>query len=373
MTAEVRARTLTGRDQISDDGRHLVDGVPFGRPYLRHPNRPTVRIPPRKRRRLDDADEDAEVGLLTANGEASPLQERAGLLTNGDTGAGSERQSRPFKAVQFQDANLDDDEDSEEDDDGFEPGAEQDDDVATDDDSSNDSDSDSSSDSGSSSSSSSSDSDSDDSSSGSDSDSDSDSDASAPPEVQSSKPTPNFTKKKKPATSPDNVAPGHGRSSTKSRNARRTKTTRLRRLKADGKLPQDANLEALDQYEKGLVLQPFPEPEPEPSKPFSTYAGKRKRVDDDEDTTEASEDTTELELRKQELMARFGEDTASTMVQVDEKCVATPAPSSPQITAEASQIGTQETPKKRLRPDTSAISRILARQAMVCLSHVLCI
>jgi hypothetical protein len=56
MTAEERARTLTGRHQISGDGKHLVDGIPFGRPYLRHPNRPAVRIPPRKRRRLDDAD-----------------------------------------------------------------------------------------------------------------------------------------------------------------------------------------------------------------------------------------------------------------------------------------------------------------------------
>ena len=29
-----RARTLTGRDQIAADGRHLVDGIPFGRPCL---------------------------------------------------------------------------------------------------------------------------------------------------------------------------------------------------------------------------------------------------------------------------------------------------------------------------------------------------
>lgn len=35
------------------DGRHLVDGVPFGRPYLKRSfsSRPAIRIPPRKRRR----------------------------------------------------------------------------------------------------------------------------------------------------------------------------------------------------------------------------------------------------------------------------------------------------------------------------------
>lgn len=44
--AETRARTLTGRDQITPDGRHLVDGLPFGRPMLRGVVRPHVRIPP---------------------------------------------------------------------------------------------------------------------------------------------------------------------------------------------------------------------------------------------------------------------------------------------------------------------------------------
>ncbi|KAK3713344.1 hypothetical protein LTR37_008536 [Vermiconidia calcicola] len=53
---EVRARTLTGRDQITSDGRHLMDGVPFGKPCLRAPVRPEVRIPPRKRRKLDEDD-----------------------------------------------------------------------------------------------------------------------------------------------------------------------------------------------------------------------------------------------------------------------------------------------------------------------------
>lgn len=54
---DLRSRTVTGRDQISVDGRHLVDGVPFGRPAIRAPTRPEVRIPPRKKRRLLDGGE----------------------------------------------------------------------------------------------------------------------------------------------------------------------------------------------------------------------------------------------------------------------------------------------------------------------------
>ncbi|OCL07729.1 hypothetical protein AOQ84DRAFT_440025 [Glonium stellatum] len=52
QTPDVRARTLSGRYQISENGQHLIDGIPFGRPYLRQPNRPAIHIPPRKRRRL---------------------------------------------------------------------------------------------------------------------------------------------------------------------------------------------------------------------------------------------------------------------------------------------------------------------------------
>lgn len=52
-------RRISGRHQISADGKHLIDGVAFGRPYLRRPARPAVRIAPRKRRRIadDEADE----------------------------------------------------------------------------------------------------------------------------------------------------------------------------------------------------------------------------------------------------------------------------------------------------------------------------
>ncbi|KAL2351484.1 hypothetical protein BJ546DRAFT_852521 [Cryomyces antarcticus] len=60
QTSEVRARTLSGRYQISSDGKHLIDGIAFGRPYLRRPDRPRVRIPPRDRRRVTHSNDDEE-------------------------------------------------------------------------------------------------------------------------------------------------------------------------------------------------------------------------------------------------------------------------------------------------------------------------
>ncbi|KAL4869682.1 hypothetical protein BDV12DRAFT_185006 [Aspergillus spectabilis] len=51
--SDLRARRLSGRHQISNDGKHLIDGVPFGKPFLKRPtsSRPAIMIPPRKKRR----------------------------------------------------------------------------------------------------------------------------------------------------------------------------------------------------------------------------------------------------------------------------------------------------------------------------------
>ena len=48
QTDDLRIRTLSGRHQITTDGRHLYDGIPFGRPYLKRPARPEVLIPGRR-------------------------------------------------------------------------------------------------------------------------------------------------------------------------------------------------------------------------------------------------------------------------------------------------------------------------------------
>ncbi|KEF56891.1 uncharacterized protein A1O9_07081 [Exophiala aquamarina CBS 119918] len=59
-TEDLRIRRLGGRHQITGDGRHLVDGVTFGKQWLRKTGRPGITIPPRKRRRLEIEDAEAE-------------------------------------------------------------------------------------------------------------------------------------------------------------------------------------------------------------------------------------------------------------------------------------------------------------------------
>ncbi|KAL2003054.1 hypothetical protein VTN02DRAFT_5132 [Thermoascus thermophilus] len=84
QTSDLRARRISGRLQITADGRHLIDGVPFGRPYLKRPlpSRPAVKIPPRKRRRishsgwradLDNEEEDADWAAPEAAGNELAL------------------------------------------------------------------------------------------------------------------------------------------------------------------------------------------------------------------------------------------------------------------------------------------------------------
>ena len=64
-TADLRFRRISGRTQISADGKHLIDGVAFGRPFLRRADRPAIRIPPRKRARLTyDEEDDSEVDII---------------------------------------------------------------------------------------------------------------------------------------------------------------------------------------------------------------------------------------------------------------------------------------------------------------------
>ncbi|EAW10912.1 uncharacterized protein ACLA_065460 [Aspergillus clavatus NRRL 1] len=65
QVADLRARRLSGRHQISIDGKHLIDGVPFGRPFLKRQSssRPAISIPPRKKRRTILATWDSDTGF----------------------------------------------------------------------------------------------------------------------------------------------------------------------------------------------------------------------------------------------------------------------------------------------------------------------
>ncbi|CAK3751815.1 Hypothetical predicted protein [Lecanosticta acicola] len=68
QTADVRARRITGREQIAQDGRHMLDGVPWGKPCLKRPIRPHLAIPPRKRQRMENS-----TPLAIGNGEEQDL------------------------------------------------------------------------------------------------------------------------------------------------------------------------------------------------------------------------------------------------------------------------------------------------------------
>jgi hypothetical protein len=107
LTQDLRIRRISGRHQISSDGKHLVDGVAFGRPMLRRPaNRPAIDIPPRKRRKLMLDEVDSE------NNEDDSLQ-----------AAQYWRSNESIPAQLAIEAGTYDDEDDEEDDDDFDPDA----------------------------------------------------------------------------------------------------------------------------------------------------------------------------------------------------------------------------------------------------------
>lgn len=93
--ADLRARRLCGRHQITADGKHLIDGVPFGSPFLRRTtsSRPAITIPPRKKRRTvfsgwrHGLSSDIEGGGANANADEEGDGE---WLPPGESGFGKE-------------------------------------------------------------------------------------------------------------------------------------------------------------------------------------------------------------------------------------------------------------------------------------------
>ncbi|KAI1767149.1 hypothetical protein GGR53DRAFT_483214 [Hypoxylon sp. FL1150] len=99
-----RRRRISGRYQISTDGRRLIDGVPFGRRLLRTPNdRPVVNPPPRKRRKVAYNQEDTDDDVV---GEDSPVR----LLTNGEYPQDGSSSPSVRIDADFDDADTEDDE-----------------------------------------------------------------------------------------------------------------------------------------------------------------------------------------------------------------------------------------------------------------------
>lgn len=252
--AEVRARTLMGRSQISGDGRKLEDGIAFGRPLLRAPVRPEVKIPARKRKRgcEDDDDGDKRVRFITNGGqvpEEAPGSHKTVVVVSGRD-------------------DEDEEDDDEEDDEDFE---------AEDDASSSEAESQSSESSEASSSSSDSDSsESTASSDSSDSSSESSSDESSEGSVKasrsrrgkpiSSQKAPNVTPSIVPAKSvasttnktqqtksdgpQQRALPNEGKKKTQERNARRRDSKKLAYLKENNILPPSADLITLRAWEQ---------------------------------------------------------------------------------------------------------------------------
>ncbi|EGX87690.1 hypothetical protein CCM_09651 [Cordyceps militaris CM01] len=61
LSDDLKRRRRSGRHQISNGGKHLVDGIAFGRPWLHLPgDRPALELPPRKRARITYGDEDED-------------------------------------------------------------------------------------------------------------------------------------------------------------------------------------------------------------------------------------------------------------------------------------------------------------------------
>lgn len=374
LNAEVRSRTLCGRLQISSDGRHLLDGIPFGRPSLKQPSRPAVGIPPRKRRRVEHdtvgGANEGEADSLLATSESPVLQ----ITYNEHEERVQSGLDHAPKKVKFANSGLEGSHSSEDEEEGededFAPS-----DDGTESDASIDSDreaeplisttSSKASDTSSSSSESESESD-------SDSDSDSDSGSSSSSDSDSDSLSNDSEKESITATaSQKTVIPGQGSKTTKRRNLRRTAVARMKTLKKEGKLHQDATLEDLRAYLAGTRNE-VTEVDHSATAKFTTKSeGKRKRLDDDTNEDPPEKKSAAFEQRKQEMLARLERLTrneASPKETVDvytttETTISRPDTPPDVISSKPNDVDAP--PSKRLRPDVAAIGRILARQTRV--------
>lgn len=393
LTAEVRSRMLCGRTQISEDGRHLIDGISFGRPRLRQPHRPAVNIPPRKRRRVDEDtvggnDLVEPTGLITAAGDSTspPLdmepktKKKQVQFTNTEEDWEDSEGDEDFMPGHLSEGSIDSDSDGNSDTPsetseqpggasrrpGSSPRSATDSPSASETDTSSATSSHSDSESvseGEASGDTESDSASDTTDSDSESDSDSDSDSDSPPEI---------------ITSKSIVPPFSGSKKTRRRNWRRKALPKLKNLKAEGRLHPDAGLADLRLYLGEVNTTDSASVTMKPGQPMSKSTGKRKRVEPDLEEPEvklSEEHSIELERRREELISRLAEDTIDTQrpetdLGLVTKTSETPRESdtlatTPDPTRQDVDKPALTPPTKRLRPNVSAIGRILKRQAVV--------
>jgi hypothetical protein len=294
------------------------------------------------------ADEEGAIGLITASGEVQvpPTGTKSMGRYNAVNNPPAQYRDKPHeKAVHFDDAVAYEESTSDEEDDGdFNPneaGAVSDmsmDDDESPDDSTSDSGSDSDSDSGSNTDSSSS-------SSGEESDSS----QSSGPEVVPSKPVPAH-----------NVPPYAGKKATKARNQRRIVAKKRRQLVESGLLPAQSTLKDTRQH----LRQDETELDADTAKPVAQAqksSHKRKRGGTELMPEERLQAGDELEERRKTLLAALNLDaTSSETTKVGGLGESAEVMKQPPV-----QEPVQEPARKRLRPDTSAITRILSHQTRV--------
>ncbi|KAE8452736.1 hypothetical protein EG329_013008 [Mollisiaceae sp. DMI_Dod_QoI] len=100
LTQDIKIRRVSGRRQISAEGKHLYDGLAFGRPLLRRPaDRPPITIPPRKKRRVTYDDEEHDEEDIPA------------LMEQGEEESDSDANKQLVLHADFDDEDSDDDED----------------------------------------------------------------------------------------------------------------------------------------------------------------------------------------------------------------------------------------------------------------------
>ena len=106
LAHDLKVRRISGRRQISSDGKHLMDGLAFGRPLLKKPvDRPAVKIPPRKRQRLADDD------MGNGDDEGIAAYEWRQLLKVDDSEYRADSNQQLLLDAQFGDEESEDDED----------------------------------------------------------------------------------------------------------------------------------------------------------------------------------------------------------------------------------------------------------------------
>ncbi|KAI5194174.1 hypothetical protein E4T39_08757 [Aureobasidium subglaciale] len=288
QTKDIRARRLSGRAQISREGRHLVDGVAFGRLRSHAQKHPPVKIPPRKPGRTDLTLEESDALLQLGNfGPPPSIPEALGdseVPSDYEASDDPEPREAPFgytrsktqKHVKFSeefmaadyndngakimgDYDFDtndkdkDDDDDDDDDDDFEPSSGDDSDAeedtamkllenidetsarSTPDESSSESDSESESDSSD--------------HSGSDSDAPSEEPIKKKQDNPVQQPPAPVTRPKSAAASATTQAPpSDGKQRTRARNRRRRDAKKLAWLKSKGHLPATANRQDLKKW-----------------------------------------------------------------------------------------------------------------------------